>query len=346
MAFQTLGSGTITITSLNATRVAGYVDLVLVPTAGATTNRAIAGSFDIAITAPGCRSPGGTFAGGPPPGGIGGPGVGVATTGTLTALIDGAGFNGALVLSATLVNGILSVAGADEQHALQLVVGGVAGPGTFPIGPTSATTAALAQNGTALTWLAGPTIGSGSITVTSLTATAVTGTFTLTLGPTAAAAGIRTITNGVFDVPLAASLPVPPSVPVGPAVPAGGAPTGLVALIDRIEWRPAGLGQATRTPQGYVTIAGVDVQARGLSMAIFGSAVGTYSLESPNSHNALYSAGSQMWFTSRPGGGGSVTIASISTTQITGSFTLTLVPGPTNSDQRTLVVTGTFDLPF
>ncbi len=49
MAFQTLGRGTVTITSISATSVVGSVDLVLVPTSGATTNRAITGTFNVAF---------------------------------------------------------------------------------------------------------------------------------------------------------------------------------------------------------------------------------------------------------------------------------------------------------
>jgi hypothetical protein len=49
LAFQTSGRGTVTITSISATGVVGSVDLVLVPTSGATTNRAITGTFDVAF---------------------------------------------------------------------------------------------------------------------------------------------------------------------------------------------------------------------------------------------------------------------------------------------------------
>lgn len=345
MAFQTLGRGTITISSISATSVSGSVDLVLVPTSGATTNRVITGTFTVPITGGGAAcGPGGTLPGGTTPGGSGGTNTG---TGTFTANIDGAGFNGALGLTALHANNQLSISGSDAQYTLQLIVGSVSGPGTFAISSTSATTVALALNGTAQNWFAGPTLGSGSITVTSLTSTAVAGTFSVTVGPSAGgpATGNRVIANGVFNVPLSASSAIPPAIPPGPAAPTG-TPTGLVVTVDGTEWRPVGLGQATRTPQGFVTIAGVDLQARGFSMAILASAVGTYSLNNANSHNALYSAGSQQWFTSRPGGGGSVTISSISTTRVTGSFTMTLGPGASNSDQRTLQATGTFDLPF
>jgi hypothetical protein len=345
MAFQTLGSGSITITSLSATRVDGIVDLVLVPTSGATASRVVTGSFSAAIVAPGCMSPGGTFAGGPVPG-AGEGGIGGVPTGSFTALIDGIGFNGAYGLMATLTNGQLSISGSDDRHTLQLGVIGVQGPGTFAIDPLTPATAALAQNGTANAWFAGAGTGSGVITVISLTPTEVTGTFTVTLVPAvgAAALGPRTITSGLFSVPLGASIPVPPSVPTDPAPPIG-TPAGLTMLIDGMEFHPAGGAHATRTAQGFVTIAGVDLQARAFGMAILASAVGTYSFN-PVGHNAIYSSSGQQWFTSRPGGGGSVTITSISTTGITGSFTATLAPGATNTNQRTLEATGTFNLPF
>ncbi len=338
MAFQTIGRGSITITAISATSVSGTVDLVLVPTSGSTTNRIVTGNFTATIASNAtCTSPAGTL-----PGGSSGGSTPVPTTGVFTASIDGSNFNGAFALTATLINGQLSVSGADNTNTLQIILGGVTGPGTFPISSQRANAAGLVQNGTALSWGAGPTTGSGTVTISSLTSTSVAGTFTLTLTALNGGAS-RTITNGVFNVPLSTSSAVPPSVPSGPTT---GTPAGLVLNVDGTEWRPTGAVQATRTAQGFVTIGAADVPARGFSVAILASAVGTYSLNNPASHNALYSLGTQTWFTSRPGGGGSITISSISTTRVTGSFDMTLAATATNSDQHTVRATGTFDLPF
>lgn len=291
-------------------------------------------------------SSGGTSGGTTAPGGTGG-GTS-ATTGTFTALIDGSSFNGALGLTAIHANNQLSVSGSNGQYTLQLIVILSRGAGTYTFGSVDAsnvTTAALALNGTGQTWIAGPTQGSGTITISSLTSTNVSGTFIVTLPPSAGgpATGNRVITSGVFNVPLSASTAVPPSIPPGPATPTG-TPAGIIATIDGTEWRPLNGGQATRTAQGFVTVAGADLQARAFSIAILASAVGTYSMNNPASHNALYGLGTQTWFTSRPGGGGSVTITSISTTRVAGTFTMTLGPNQGNTDQRIVTIAGTFDL--
>jgi hypothetical protein len=48
LAFNTLGSGSITVTSLTATAVAGRVDLVLAPTVGGA-NKAVSGTYNVAF---------------------------------------------------------------------------------------------------------------------------------------------------------------------------------------------------------------------------------------------------------------------------------------------------------
>ncbi len=330
-------------------RVVSLILLALVTTAcGGSSPAAPSGSSSQGSGSSGGTS-GGTGSGGTTtPGGTGG-GTS-ATTGTFTALIDGGSFNGALGLTAINANNQLSVSGSNGQYTLQLIVILSRGAGTYTFGSVDAsnvTTAALALNGTGQTWIAGPTQGSGSITISSLTSTSVTGTFTVTLPPSVGgpATGNRVITSGVFNVPLSASTTVPPSIPSGPPTPTG-TPAGILATIDGEEWRPLNGGQATRTAQGFVTIAGADLQARAFSIAILASAVGTYSLNNPASHNALYASGTQTWFTSRPGGGGSVTITSISTTRVAGTFTMTLAPSQGNTDQRTVQITAGFDLAF
>ena len=49
IATITVGSGTMTITSINATSVAGRVDLVMVPTTPPGANKTVSGTFDVAF---------------------------------------------------------------------------------------------------------------------------------------------------------------------------------------------------------------------------------------------------------------------------------------------------------
>ncbi len=49
LAFATTGSGSVTITSISATAVAGRVDLVMAPTSGAGPNKTVSGTFNVAF---------------------------------------------------------------------------------------------------------------------------------------------------------------------------------------------------------------------------------------------------------------------------------------------------------
>ena len=49
IAFLTKGSGTVTITAITATAVAGRVDLVMVPTTMPGANKIVSGTFDVAF---------------------------------------------------------------------------------------------------------------------------------------------------------------------------------------------------------------------------------------------------------------------------------------------------------
>lgn len=49
-AFLTMGSGSVTITSISATAVAGRIDLVMPPTSGAVASKTASGTFNVPIT--------------------------------------------------------------------------------------------------------------------------------------------------------------------------------------------------------------------------------------------------------------------------------------------------------
>jgi hypothetical protein len=123
--------------------------------------------------------------------------------GTFTAKIDGSSFN---ATSAAVVplgggggGGGFSIGGGNTGGQT-IGFAWVGGTGTYPIGAGNATIGTHTYMGH--TWSASSAQGSGSITVTSVTASHVTGTFSFVLQPDAAsgATGTRTVTAGSFDL--------------------------------------------------------------------------------------------------------------------------------------------------
>ena len=109
------------------------------------------------------------------------------------------------VKAATFFNGIVSLVGSDDvTNAAAAQVIGIAtqasGPGTFPISLANGANGQLTIGGTQL-WEANAVLGgSGTITLTILTATGTSGTFSFNLIAVPPATGTKTITNGVFNI--------------------------------------------------------------------------------------------------------------------------------------------------
>ena len=122
----------------------------------------------------------------------------------MSARIDGASWTsvtGALGASFTAGNpGLLVVIGADAAGTTLGFTALVTGPGVYPINAASGSLASLVIGAQA--WQANILGGSGSIAVTTLTATGVSGTFTFTMVPVAGsgATGNKSITDGVFNM--------------------------------------------------------------------------------------------------------------------------------------------------
>ncbi|MCC7009738.1 MAG: hypothetical protein IT184_13095 [Acidobacteria bacterium] len=133
------------------------------------------------------------------------PGGGSAT---ITAIVDGQAWASAAAARAeTDQAGRLTIVGSRTAglagDTLTIVVGYVTGPGTYPLGvnhiSTSGGIATFSQGTTS--WNTPLSGASGSITISSLTAARVAGTFQFTATATAPATGTKTISSGTFDVP-------------------------------------------------------------------------------------------------------------------------------------------------
>ena len=193
-----IGGGTITITTLTSTSASGTFSFTLtaVPGTGATGTKAISeGAFNVTLTAAPAPAP-------TPSSGS-----------TISVLIDGAPWTSALSRRATLTNNILTITGQDTNFrvitiAVPLSAGLLVPPSPpatvtldFTPGVHGVATMVLgAQN-----WDNGHDGGQGSFTVTSISATRVTGTFTVTLvnNPiNAVPVPTARLTNGTFDMAL------------------------------------------------------------------------------------------------------------------------------------------------
>ena len=193
-----IGSGTITINSLTSTTASGTFSFVLaaVGGSGATGTRTITdGVFNVTFTAVPT----------PPPT----PGNGSS----MSVSIDGTTWSSSLSRRATLTNNILTITGQDTNFRV-ITLAVPIGAGLL-IPPSPAATISLdftpAIHGTvtmvlgAQNWDNGHAGGAGSFTITGISATRVTGTFTVTLvnNPiNIVAVPTARLTNGVFDMAL------------------------------------------------------------------------------------------------------------------------------------------------
>jgi len=157
-------------------------------------------AFIVTLTALGCG--GGDDDDGNPTG----PPTGGASNGSLTAQINGTGWSatGTITVSRQSPNFIgLAGTGFAGSAAYSLVVGiaNATGPGTHNLniygggdGSSLIIGSTTTGYGTAFQG------GSGTLTITSLTANRITGTFSGTLIPSSGSASSLVVTNGTFDV--------------------------------------------------------------------------------------------------------------------------------------------------
>jgi hypothetical protein len=135
-----------------------------------------------------------------------GPGGG---NGSVRATVDGSSFNANLATAAVHKDGVLSFAGVQSQggttRSINIGLVNVNGPGTFTFGggnmhvvTYSEVQGTDAQNSKA--WTANMVAGTGTVTVTELSASRAKGTFSFTLQPGFNATGTKTLSNGTFDI--------------------------------------------------------------------------------------------------------------------------------------------------
>ena len=254
--------------------------------------------------------------------------------GSMSFKVDGDALT-ATSITATLANGILSIGGTIPSRNTTFsfaVTPTATGTGTYALGPLSSANALVLIGNPAAGWQAGVGIGSGTITLNTLTSTAASGTFAFNLVAVAGsgATGTKAITEGVFNVTFTTPAPPPANPNTGSAV---------SALVDGVPWSGSLSRRATLT-NNFLTVTGQDTNFRVITLVVPVSS----SLQVPPSAPPVISLtfgampqgvvtmvlGAQNWDNGRAGGEGTFTLTSISTTRVTGTFTVTVVSNPLN----------------
>ena len=241
---------------------------------------------------------------------------------------------GYLVISGIKLNGT-------DYVGLSLVVGFIDGPGDYPLGVNQGTTpggtgTVLVKSGATIdTWITDFTGASGTFTVTSRTGSQITGTFEFTAPPQigGGASGIKTVTNGSFDLTLPATFTPPTADDHG---------NTISATLNGQPWNGAtvlGVGDPGAGVFSWGgTTSGISIN---LVTATAVSAGNTYD-QTGVTIQASGSGANCCW-----GGLGTVaslTITSLTATRVTGTFSATLpVIGGGSATDPLVITDGVFD---
>jgi hypothetical protein len=253
----------------------------------------------------------------------------------MTFRVDGAPVT-ATSITGTFANGILSVSGGAAASNTILAFSltpSAAGVGAYPLGLLSPSNALIQIGSPAAGWQAGVGIGSGTISLTALSSTGASGTFSFSLAavPGTGATGAKSVTEGAFTVTFTAT-PTPTPTPSGGST--------ISALVDGAAWSGSLSRRATLT-NGILAVTGQDTSGRVItltvpisgSLLVPPSAPPTISLTFGSIPQGVVTMvlGSQNWDNARSGGAGTFTVTSISSTRVTGAFTVTLISNPANA---------------
>jgi Family of unknown function (DUF6252) len=180
-------AGTVTITAVSATRIAGTFAFTapLVTGTSAVTSRAVTqGQFDLAVTGPATL-------------------VVPANAGSIVnGTLAGVAFNAATVASVVSpVSGVFSFAGSNTNQTLNVILSEYTGVGTYALGTGASRTIRLTNlNAPTGTWGGSNATTAGTLTVTSASASRIKGSVSATLQPVAGTSGAAVTITATFDI--------------------------------------------------------------------------------------------------------------------------------------------------
>jgi len=149
----------------------------------------------VVVAMAGCSSDSGDDGNNPPP-----PPPPGSSEGAMTAKINGASF--ASVGSAfSYTQSTLSISGTNLTTTISLAVGNVTAPGTYTVGATTGPVVIFIVSKTPSSgWDTISPGGTGTITITSISATHVAGTFSFNAVPQSGTTGAMVVTQGSFNM--------------------------------------------------------------------------------------------------------------------------------------------------
>ncbi len=265
-----------------------------------------------------------------------GPGGGNAA---FTATVDGSSWTSAAISTQAQASAggnyvLVGGTGVSGGTSIVMTLFNIAAPGTYPLGVggtvRGGTASVTIGNGT----FAAPLSGSaGTVTLTAVSATHITGTFAFTAG---ADPSIHNVTNGSFDLDVVANGPI--TVPDYAGSRVGGTLNGA-------PWNAATVVTVSGPSSGTVAVGfGNDVYQA--NMIISGwTGTGTYTLNTGVSRQitVVKTGTTQFWGGSGGLSAGTVTVTSATATRIGGTYNVTLMPGGGGASGN-LTLTGTFDI--
>lgn len=262
--------------------------------------------------------------------------------GTMRAKVDGKTWTAATVSVARYSYGFLEIVGTDSSSPPQGIGINVSvdGPGTYQLSQLEEASAyALLGIGDSV-WQASNVAGSGTITVSSLTSTGASGTFSLALEPKPnnPAIGTKSITDGTFNINFAPTGFTPSAAPAGM----------ITAQVNGQAF--SGKVMTASFRDRFFTLTAADNQGNIIDIEIGAvSGPGTYSLAShnPSSSSAYFKfKAGDTWGTVLPGGTGSAVITSMDSGRVSGTFSFD-GPDENGSGSGLVHVTaGSFDVTY
>jgi len=122
---------------------------------------------------------------------------------SMTATVAGTAWDGSLAIQASRAGNVFTIGGTNGTYQIQLTVPNVTAAGTYSFGPGNPGIAQVIQVTAGFAaWTSALVGGNGTLTITTLTATGATGSFTFNgiASPGTPATGTRAVTNGAFNV--------------------------------------------------------------------------------------------------------------------------------------------------
>ncbi|HTS87053.1 MAG TPA: hypothetical protein VMG41_01050 [Gemmatimonadales bacterium] len=281
------------------------------------------------------------------PGGGGGGGGGGA--GTMSGTVQGqswaADANEVFVTKGSVPGSLTitasKVVSATNYTSVILALSFIGDTGSYALGTNVGTTpggigTVVIQSGaTANTWLTSLTGVAGSVTVTGLTSTRISGTFTFTadLLSGSSSSSTATVTNGSFDVSLPTGFTSVPAANHGSSFNAtlGGAPFVGATVV--------GIGASGAFSLGGQTTA----QSLNLITNVVADTTGTYALGSAGIRLTVLDIATAHSWGGFAGDSGIVVITSLANGRAVGTFSGTLAPGASSPGPLT-VTNGSFDV--